>query len=350
VDRRVAGVAVGAGAAVVSVGEAMGQRCRSGGARRWASVWALALCGVLAAAGAARAEPPRRVAAPAAEPQPEVYEATIVSRHVGKQVVVFVAPPGYGAGSARLPAVVTWAGRGESVRGNRAGAWGWVERYGVVEAMAALHRNHLTREDFQGLVGDGALEATNAALREQPYRGVLLVCPYPPHRASERARYEAFVLEELIPYTKAHFRVFEAPERWGVDGISLGGTLAYSLGFGHPEAFGAVGGQQAAVGAAPPAVLAAVEANRVGARGLRVNVATSARDPFRASLTTFVGHLRRLGVDARFVVLEGAHDKRFVRGPGSIELLLFQDRALWGSGAMPPVSADGAAVPAPAAD
>ena len=70
-------------------------------------------------------------------------------------------------------------------------------------------------------------------LRDQPYRGVVLVCPYPPRKPSS-AKYQRYLLEELIPYTEKHLRVFDDADRWGVDGISLGGLLSTHLGLTLP--------------------------------------------------------------------------------------------------------------------
>ena len=54
-------------------------------------------------------------------------------------------------------------GLGEAKRGNRAGAWGWVEKYGLIEAIEALERGRLTEADTHGLIKDAALKAWNEA-------------------------------------------------------------------------------------------------------------------------------------------------------------------------------------------
>ena len=279
---------------------------------------------------------PKKAAAPKATPQPVVLEAIVESKYMGKQHVVFVLPPEYEAKpEQKWPAVLTFAGLGESKRGNKAGAWGWVEMYGVIPAMAALHRNHLTREDFKGLISDDALKAYNSVLEESPYRGVVLVCPYPPQRTTPK--YEKYLLEELIPYTNATLRVFSEPEQWGIDGISMGGMLSTYIGFRHAPSFGAFGSQQSSVSYSGR-LSKLVEEQMETLRGRPINIATSQHDPVRKRLTALSESLRRQGLEHRFTILQGRHDKRFVKGPGSIELLLFQDRALWKTGAMPPAA------------
>ncbi|MBH24348.1 MAG: hypothetical protein CMH57_07850 [Myxococcales bacterium] len=277
---------------------------------------------------------PSEAEAPQAEPQPIVMQSIVKSEHVGEQHVVFVLPPDYhDKPEDRWPAVLTFAGLGESKRGNRAGAWGWVEMYGVVPAMAALHRNHLTPEDLKGLAEPEELDAYNKVLTESPYRGVILVCPYPPRRTSDD--YERYLIEELIPYTNATLRVFPEPARWGIDGISMGGMLSTVIGFSHPRHFGAFGSQQSSLSYSPR-LKAMIEERREHLAGRPINVATSKHDPFRRSLADLSKRLGEMGVEHRFTILPGRHNKRFVKGPGSIELLLFQDRALWGEGEMPP--------------
>ncbi|MEL6180071.1 MAG: alpha/beta hydrolase-fold protein, partial [Myxococcota bacterium] len=272
--------------------------------------------------------------APVAQPQPIVLQSIVESAHMGRQHVVFVLPPHYNDDpQSRWPAVLTFAGLGESKRGNRAGAWGWVEMYGVVPAMAALHRNALAPDDLQGLLEPEELDAYNKVLTETPYRGVVLVCPYPPQRSSDA--YERFLIEELVPYTNAQLRIFPEPERWGIDGISMGGMLSTVIGFSQAEHFGAFGSQQSSLSYSPR-LQNMIDQHRQQLEGKPINIATSTYDGFRRSLTTLSQRLNDTHLNHRFTILPGRHNKRFVKGPGSIELLLFHDRALWGHGAMPP--------------
>ncbi len=284
--------------------------------------------------------PPQMAKAPKANPQPIVMEGVIQSAFAGKQHVVYVLPPDYETSGRTYPAVLSFAGLGESVRGNKAGAWGWVEKYGVVPAMAALHRgDDLRSEDFQGLVTGQELEGYNKVLRENPYQGVILVCPYPPNvlkGAVHRPDYERYLFEELLPYTQKHLRVPKTPEGWGVDGISLGGLLSTYIGFKYPEYFGAIGSQQGSVGSRA-VLLDRLRKDKIDIlRTRKLNVATSDKDGFKGSITQFSARLARAGLEHRFTVLKGRHNKRFVKGPGSMELLLFHDRALNNNGAMPP--------------
>ncbi len=274
-------------------------------------------------------------ALPAWSGEPIVREIVLESAHIGRQHVVLVLPPDYDTTQERYPAVLAMAGLGESVRGNKAGAWGWVQKYGVVPAMAALHRNRLTREDFQGLVSQEALAQYNGALQKDPYRGVVLVCPFPPNLnkgVAQLTQYKKFWFEELMPHVD---RTVRTSGIWGLGGISLGGLTATYVGFGHPDKFAAISSQQASVRRSRPRLIRMAKENLTALQRTRLNVATSHGDGYRDALEKFHRDLDRIGLQHRFVVLRGHHNKRFVKGPGSLEILLFHDRALRGSRALP---------------
>lgn len=272
------------------------------------------------------------LAAPLAaqEAQPRVVEVTLQSPHVGPQRVVYILPPGYDQADAPWPALIAFAGKGEAVRGNRAGAWGWVEVYGLLPALQALHERRVERAAFAAPGAAAWAEAYDDALQAAPYRGLVVICPYPTPRAAERERYERFILDEVIPASQERFNLRRDPAGWGVDGISLGGALALSLGFGHPERFGAIGAQQAAIGEGR--LLGLLDRGGAAAplAGRRINLLTSAHDPFRANVHALADGLRKRGVAPRLLTVPGHHDKVFVRSFGAVELLLFHDRALRG--------------------
>ncbi len=53
--------------------------------------------------------------------------------------------------------------------------------------------------------------------------------------------YSKFVIEELLPYMKKNYRVQEGPANTAFMGVSLGGLMAFDLGWQHPDLFGKVG-------------------------------------------------------------------------------------------------------------
>lgn len=269
-----------------------------------------------------------------------VTEHVLVSRHTPRvrQHVVVVAPadaPAASAASAasaesipRYPGLVALAGLGEARRGNKAGAWGWVQMYGLLPAIEALMRGVLTVKDAQGLITGDRLAAWNAELAGTPYRGLVIVCPFPSNdRASHR-----FIVEELIPWAERELPVQAG--RWAIDGISLGGGISSVVGFENPDVFSSIGSLQGAVTQGRrPAVERAIArwaTDRAGGWSTRsIQVITSRGDGFRPALTDFHNWLDKRRIEHHFEVLPGRHDKAFVRGPGVLRMLMFHDKALW---------------------
>lgn len=60
-------------------------------------------------------------------------------------------------------------------------------------------------------------------------------------------RYSDFFLTELLPYIESHFRVLRARGTRGITGLSMGGYGALRMAFAHPDLFGSVSAQSAAL-------------------------------------------------------------------------------------------------------
>jgi hypothetical protein len=61
---------------------------------------------------------------------------------------------------------------------------------------------------------------------------------------------------------------------------------------------------------------------------LHLRLTTSQDDVYEGAIVHLSRALRAAGVDHDFADVPGPHDYPWNRGPGSIELLLWQDRAL----------------------
>jgi enterochelin esterase-like enzyme len=61
------------------------------------------------------------------------------------------------------------------------------------------------------------------------------------HRGAKASAYTAFVLNELMPYIQANFRVLTGAENTAFCGFSLGGLSAFDIVWHHPDLFGKVG-------------------------------------------------------------------------------------------------------------
>jgi enterochelin esterase-like enzyme len=122
-------------------------------------------------------------------------------------------------------------------------------------------------------------------------------------------------------------------EPWatGIDGVSLGGFAALTIGLAYPTEFGAVSGLQPALQSEPvsPWVEKALAARARNPR-LALRLLTSDGDYFRGVVGRVSQALRDAGVEHVHEVVRGPHDYVWNRGPGAYELLLWNDEALRG--------------------
>ena len=69
-----------------------------------------------------------------------------------------------------------------------------------------------------------------------------------------RFRYDAFFLQEFIPWIESHYRIATRRDSRGIGGISMGGYGALRMAFLHPQMFGSASAQSAALMERLPAV------------------------------------------------------------------------------------------------
>jgi hypothetical protein len=247
------------------------------------------------------------------------------------RVVVLV--PRWGAADARFPVLIALHGRGEAVKAPADGAMGWPRDYALVRAIDRLRAPPLRASDYEGLVEAPRLADTNASLAARPFGGLIVACPWLPdvHPActADIGDVTRFLLEALLPRVRAETPALSSSEATGIDGVSLGGVEALRIGLGHPDAFGAVGGIQPAISDLPSSDWAALAlAARSRRPGLKLHLMTSHDDYFHDSVVGASRAWAAAGVTHDFADLVGPHDYIFNRGPGSIELMLWHDRAL----------------------
>jgi enterochelin esterase-like enzyme len=162
----------------------------------------------------------------------------------------------------------------------------------------------------------------------------MVVTPYVPDVTEEplgsprMSELGAWLAGPLLEAVRAeHPSAARTPEGTGIDGVSMGGRVALEVGLSHPEAFGAVGGIQPAVRGMSAGLAALAESARA-THPQRVRLLSSDRDPFLGATRDLSAVLSEQRVDHTLTVVPGPHDYAFNRGPGSLELLLFADRAL----------------------
>lgn len=246
---------------------------------------------------------------------------------------VVVVVPAWGTEDSRFPVLVALHGRGEAVKTPAEGAMGWPRDYAMVRAFDRLRAPPLTNADYEGLADPSRMAETNASLAAHPFGGVIVACPWLPDvrpAATGDIRMLArYLLDVLLPRVRRDTPALTSPEATGLDGVSLGGMLALRIGLSSPGDFGAVGGIQAAFDSGQNAEWTALaQAARARRPGMKLRLLTSHDDYFHDPIVGVSRAWRAAGVAHDFADVPGPHDYVFNRGPGSIELLMFHDRAL----------------------
>ncbi len=257
---------------------------------------------------------------------------------MGQPSAAVVVVPAWGAPGEKFPVVVALHGHGESQKPPLEGAMGWPRDYALTRAVGRLASPPLTKDDYESFVTDTRLRDVNAELAARPFRGVIVACPFMPDgdvrstspqmgpTTSSRAE---FILKMLLPRVRAETPARADAKSTGIDGVSFGGALALRIGLANSEAFGAVGAFQPALAQEEAAEYVQLAQNaRARNKTLALNLVTSDGDYFRLAVLATHEALRENGVPCSLLESEGPHDYAFNRGPGSLELLLFHDRAL----------------------
>jgi enterochelin esterase-like enzyme len=254
---------------------------------------------------------------------------------VGRMNVVVLVPAH--RRDERLPVLLTMHGRGEAMKGPERGARGWVDDYQLPRAIQRLGAPPLTREDFRLFVQKPRLERLNAALAAKPYRGLIIVCPYTPDMLtgddpfSKAPPLAEFLVDQLVPRVYRETPALGTPATTGIDGVSLGGRAAITVGLLRPEAFGVIAALQAAFHSDHAEEIAErARRARQSNPALRFRLVTSNDDFFLEADTAIARALKASGIPVDFTVVTGPHDYDFNRGPGAIEMLTFHDRVLRG--------------------
>src|SRR5712692_7532799 len=145
------------------------------------------------------------------------FQSNILHRGVRYCVML---PPGYEKETRKkYPVLYFLHGLGENEQTLlRSGGWG------LIEDLRQQHK-----------VGDFLMVAPEG-------RGSFFI-----NSADGHDRYSDFFLSEFLPYIETHYRVLGNRKARGVTGLSMGGFGALRFAFAHPELFGSVSAQSAAL-------------------------------------------------------------------------------------------------------
>jgi len=237
-----------------------------------------------------------------------------------------------------LPVVVLFHGLGES--GSEAlGIRAWYDRYGLPQAYARLSsppvERTLPRERY---LTDARLLELNRELSARPFPDLALVCPFTPNVFKQHPsapvldRYADYIEQALLPAVRAGTPILPSAEHSGVAGVSLGGYVALEVFLRKPALFSALGCVQPALSSAaaePYALRLAALKSSLPAPSIQL--VTSSFDPFRDATRRLATRMAEHGVSFSSICPTGPHDQRFLQEVGTLEMLLFQARALHGS-------------------
>ncbi len=249
------------------------------------------------------------------------------------QARVVVVVPTWGTAQARFPVVVALHGHGEAIKAPAEGAMGWPRDYALVRAIDRLRAPPLHDTDYLGFVDPAHVQAANASLALLPYGGAVVVCPWMPDfhlpAAADIAEYARYLRDSVLPRVRRDTPALSSPEATGIDGVSLGGFAALRIGLTFPDLFGAAGAVQPAIqDGQGPEWTALAQAARASRAGIKLRLMTSREDYFRSGILAVSRAWSAAGVQHDFADFPGPHDYAFNRGPGSLELLMWHDRAL----------------------
>jgi len=156
-------------------------------------------------------------------------DCTSIESHMLHRPVRYcvMLPSNYEKETRKYPVLYFLHGLGENEQAlMRSGGWG------LIEDLAREHK-----------VGDFIMVAPEG-------RGTFFI-----NSADGHNRYSDFLISEFLPFIEAHYRIIRTRKSRGVTGLSMGGYGALRLAFAHPELFGSVSAQSAALITETPAQL-----------------------------------------------------------------------------------------------
>ncbi|GAC1570664.1 MAG: hypothetical protein NVS3B20_23560 [Polyangiales bacterium] len=236
----------------------------------------------------------------------------------------------------RVPLLIALHGLAETVD-QEMGAYAWVRRYGVADGYAHLRApKSVTVAGLSGMVTPSRVGELQTSLNESPFRGMVIACPYTPNiwklNKSVEATLDSYahwLFETLVPRLRAETPVMEGAAHLGIDGVSLGGYASLGIGARRAAELGSIGCVQAAISVAQAEQWSArFEASFAQAGARPLHLLTSTQDVFRGPMEALDRALTKRAVKHQLRVALGPHDQPFLRGPGSVEMLLWHARAL----------------------
>lgn len=209
----------------------------------------------------------------------------------------------------------------------------WRDAYGLAQAYAGLREASAESPSFGGRYLTASRKAElSQHLADQPFRGLLLICPVVPapylvaDRAALYTSYSEWLTEVLLPAVREATPLSKGSASVGLAGVSMGGRMALEVFVRAKESFGALSLMQPELRVTTARSHADRLADALGASPLRI--VTSKHDPYRSAVEAFANELAARSIEPNLSVVRGPHTADWMREVGTPETLLFHDRVL----------------------
>ena len=231
-----------------------------------------------------------------AVPHGEVHERWYTSKTLDLTRRVFIyTPPNYDKGSGKYPVLYLLHGAGSDES-----AWTESGRANVI---------------LDNLMADGKLKPLVVVM---PYGYA-----YPPVSPKslgedamkrQRSGFERDLIDDVVPFVQANYRVYADRDHRAIAGLSLGGGQALGTGLSHTDVFSRVAGFSAALGAVTQPEAGGLDFKLLVANSKKVNeqlkllwVGCGTDDTLYKSNEAFAEMLKTSGVKLTWRSTEGAH-------------------------------------------
>lgn len=209
----------------------------------------------------------------------------------------------------------------------------WSDLYGLKDSYARLRNPPLRAVEKHPAWDEARAQHIDTTLAARPFEGFVVVCPVTPNPAAcgnpktLYREYAEWIASELVPAVRQ--RVPTVTDRVGLDGCSMGGSVALEVYLQRPELFRSLGAVQAAIGTARADLLAERFKDAKRLRALpAVHLLTSSGDPYRQANERLSERLHAAGLTNRLEVIPGPHNQPWLRQMGTLAMLLWHDRQL----------------------
>lgn len=256
----------------------------------------------------------------------QIKQLTVKGKHASRFDLLI--PKQLKAG-AQTRVVIALHGLGES-HDPELGAAAWVDRYGLGTAHDRLLAPPIAQVGKRKDWTDERLREVNESLKQRPFTGLVVACPFTPSfkavadRPKAIREYGSWLVDDVLPVVRKEAKVDASPALTAIDGCSMGGPFALDIFIANPKVFGAVGVVQPAFGEHRAPGYATALSELVKQHGARpIHLLSSEGDSFRDTTKLLGRELEKRSTPRTLRITPGPHDQPWLRESGTLEMLLF---------------------------